>query len=186
MSPACFACRKHCRRREVDIKLSSGGTKNSEHLHCVFNRTRESFLSLSVTLADTHFKRLKGLVGKLRLKGDEGIWVVPSHGVHTIGVLFSIDLLYLDSQDRVIGIEESFGTFRIGPVRTNCASVLELPTRTIYCSQTQIGDQLLICRPEVMAKFLRENQSTTRRKLVTEQEGVFTEEPSGNASVSRE
>lgn len=156
------------------------------NLHCVFNRTRESFLSLSVTLADTHFARLKGLVGKLRLKGDEGIWVVPSQGVHTIGVLFSIDLLYLDSDDRVIGIEESFGTFRIGPVRTNCASVLELPPRTIYCSQTQVGDQLLICRPEVMETFLRDHPGTTRRDIAKEQEGAFTEEPSVKASVTRE
>ena len=141
---------------------------------------------MSVTLADTHFARLKGLVGKLRLKGDEGIWVVPSQGVHTIGVLFSIDLLYLDSHDRVIGIEESFGTFRIGPVRTNCASVLELPPRTIYCSQTQVGDQLLICRPEVMETFLRDNPSTARRELATEPGRAFTEEPSRSASVSRE
>ena len=162
--------------------MSRGGSKKTGTLHCVFNRTRESFLSLSVTLADTHFARLKGLVGKLRLKGDEGIWVVPSQGVHTIGVLFSIDLLYLDSDDRVIGIEESFGTFRIGPVRTNCASVLELPPRTIYCSQTQVGDQLLICRPDVMETFLRDNPSTTRRELATEQEKAFAEEAGGSTT----
>jgi uncharacterized membrane protein (UPF0127 family) len=162
--------------------LLTGGTKKTGSLHCVFNRTRESFLSLSVTLADTHFARLKGLVGKLRLKGDEGIWVVPSQGVHTIGVLFSIDLLYLDGEDRVIGIEESFGTFRIGPVRTNCASVLELPPRTIYCSQTQVGDQLLICRPDVMETFLRDNPSTARRELATEQEKAFAEEAGGSTT----
>jgi hypothetical protein len=97
-------------------------------------------------------------VGKLRLKGDEGIWVVPSQGVHTIGVLFPIDLIYLDEDDRVVQLEESFGTFRIGPVRKNCASVLELPTRTIYSSQTQVGDQLLICRPEAMEEFFRNRE----------------------------
>ena len=136
----------------------SAGTNKSAKTFCVFNRTRDSFLSLGVTLTDTHLSRLKGLVGKLRLKGDEGIWVVPSQGVHTIGVLFPIDLIYLDSQDRVIQLEESFGTFRIGPVRTNCASVLELPTRTIYSSQTQVGDQMLICRPADMEEFLKASQ----------------------------
>lgn len=118
--------------------------------YCVFNQTRESFLSLGVTKADNHFTRLKGLLGRLRLRSDEGLWVVPSCGIHTIGLLFPIDLIYLDSQHRVVDVVEHLGTFRIGPLRIESTSVLELPTRTIYSSQTQIGDQLLICFAESM------------------------------------
>src|SRR3954447_6338808 len=108
--------------------------------YCVFNKTRESFLSLRVAAADTHFTRLKGLLGRMRLKSDEGIWVIPSQGVHTIGVLVAVDLIYLDSDHRVIHLLESFGSFRIGPIRRHCSSALELPTRTIYSSHTQVGD----------------------------------------------
>lgn len=133
----------------------------------MFNKTRESFLSLSVVAADTHLKRLRGLVGRLRLKSDEGIWVIPSQGIHTIGVLFAIDLVYLDAQHRVIALTESFGTFRIGPIRRNCASVLELPTRTIYSSQTVVGDELLICSPEEMEIYLKENQTHVGHKAAT-------------------
>ena len=67
----------------------------------------------------------------------------------------SVDLIYLDDESRVLHLEESFGTFRIGPVRTNCASVLELPTRTIYSSHTQVGDQLLIGSAEAMEESLK-------------------------------
>lgn len=84
--------------------------------------------------------------------------MVPSQGVHTIGVLFAVDLIYLDRQDRVIHLEESFGRFKIGPVRTKCESVLELPTRTIYSSQTHVGDELLICSPEEMEEYLRKTE----------------------------
>ncbi len=119
---------------------------------------------MSVAPADTHLKRLLGLVGRLRLKSDEGIWVIPSQGVHTIGVLFAIDLIYLDSQNRVIQLAESFGTFRIGPIRKNCSSVLELPTRTIYSSQTAVGDELLICSPDEMKTYLKENQTEVSHK----------------------
>ena len=136
--------------------------------YCVFNKTRESFLSLNVTLTDTHATRLKGLVGKLRLKGDEGIWVVPSQGVHTVGVLFAVDLIYLDADNQVIHLEESFGTFRIGPVRTNGASVLELPTRTIYSSHTQVGDQLVICPAEAMEETLNGNPARPVKAAATE------------------
>lgn len=120
---------------------------------CVFNITRESFLSLAVTRADTHLSRLKGLLGRMKLKSDEGIWLLPSRGIHTIGMLFPIDLIYLDENNRVLHVVEHLGTFRISPIRMKCASVLELPTRSIYSSRTQPGDELLICSPDEMVSY---------------------------------
>ena len=119
--------------------------------YCVYNQTRECFLSLSVTPADTTFARLKGLIGRLKLRVDEGLWIVPSVGVHTLGVLFPLDLIYLDEKHQVIHVIEHFPRFRIAPIRTHASSVLELPTHTIYSSQTQPGDQLLICAVEEIA-----------------------------------
>jgi uncharacterized membrane protein (UPF0127 family) len=118
--------------------------------YCVYNQTRECFLSLGVTPADTTFTRLKGLIGRLRLKVDEGLWVVPSCGIHTMGVLFPLDLIYLDENHQVIHVIEHFPRFRISPLKTQATSVLELPTHAIYTSQTQPGDQLLICVAEEM------------------------------------
>lgn len=141
--------------------------QNSHRGYCVFNKTRESFLSLNVAAADTHLARLRGLVGRFRLRSDEGIWVSPSQGIHTIGVLFAIDLVYLDADHRVIHLVESFGTFRIGPIRKNCASVLELATRTIYSSQTQVGDELLICSPGEMEEYLKQKENDSQCKAAT-------------------
>jgi len=126
--------------------------------YCVYNKTRESFLALRVSRADTHLARLRGLLGAGRLNSDEGIWVTPSQGIHSMGLRFAIDLIYLDASDRVIETIESFGTFRIGPLRMKCESVLELPTRTIFHSQTQVGDQLLICHPEQIEQYLQEDE----------------------------
>lgn len=122
---------------------------------CVYNQTRECFLGLRVTAADTSFTRLKGLIGRLHLRSDEGIWVVPSSGVHTLGVFFRLDLIYLDESQKVIEVIEYFPRFRIAPIRIRAASVLELPQHTIYSSQTQKGDRLLICTPEEMQSTLR-------------------------------
>jgi hypothetical protein len=79
------------------------------------------------------------------LKNDEGIWVIPSQGIHTIGVLFSIDVIYLDANRKVIHLVEHLRPFRLGPIKVGCESVLELPVRTIYASGTQVGDSFLIC-----------------------------------------
>ena len=123
--------------------------------YCVYNQTRECFLSLNVTVADTTLARLRGLIGRLSLRPDDGIWIVPSNGVHTLGVLVPLDLIYLDASHRVIHVVEHFPTFRIAPIRSDSESVLELPVHSIYPSQTQIGDQLLICAAEDMEKHFR-------------------------------
>lgn len=126
----------------------------AKQTYCVYNQTRECFLSLGVTAADTMFSRLRGLIGRMKLGFDEGLWVVPSVGIHTLGVLFPLDLIYLDDRYRVIETVEHFPRFRIAPIRPHAASVLELPTHTIYSSQTQPGDQLLVCAVEEMATRL--------------------------------
>src|ERR1700677_2053715 len=123
--------------------------------YCVYNQTRECFLSLDVRAADTIFSRLRGLIGRLKLRSDEGIWVVPSRGVHTLGLLFPLDLIYLDEDYRVIHLVEYFPSFRIAPLKTQAESVLELATHPIYSSQTQPGDQLVICVAEEMEHLLR-------------------------------
>jgi uncharacterized protein len=116
-----------------------------------------------VTAADTIFARLRGFIGRLRLGYDEGIWLVPSRGVHTLGVFVPLDLIYLDENYRVIHLVEYFPTFRIAPLRTQAESVLELPTHTIYSSQTQPGDQLVICVADEMGRWLsRPTLETTR------------------------
>ncbi len=68
-----------------------------------------------------------------------------------MGVLFPLDLIYLNESHQVIHLIEHFPRFRIAPLRTQASSVLELPTHTIYTSQTQPGDQLLICAVEEIA-----------------------------------
>jgi uncharacterized protein len=123
--------------------------------YCVYNQTRECFLSLDVKAADTTLSRLRGLIGRLQLRSDEGIWVLPSRGIHTLGLRFPLDLIYLDEHCRVIHLVECLPSFRIAPLKAQAESVLELPSHTIYSSQTREGDQLVICVAEEMEQRLR-------------------------------
>ena len=121
---------------------------------CAFNISSQSFISLGVSAADTTLARLRGLLGKMRMRSDEALWVVPSRGIHTIGLVFPIDVLYLDSDLRVVRVVEHLGPWRIAPLKWRCASVLELPARSIYESGTRVGDQLIICPPAEMHAYL--------------------------------
>jgi uncharacterized membrane protein (UPF0127 family) len=130
--------------------------------YCVFNQTGESFVGLNIRRADTSLARLRGLLGQFRMKSGEGLWVVPSHGIHTVGLLAPIDLIYLDAADRVIHLVEHLSPFRIAPLKRKSCSVLELPPHTIYSSQTHVGDQLLICLLEEMGAHLKKTSAVSK------------------------
>jgi uncharacterized protein len=112
----------------------------------VYNKTRETFVATEATLADSYLRRLVGLLGKTRRWAQlgRGLWIVPSRGVHTIGMMFPIDLIFLSKEKEVVYIEEYVRPFRISAVSLKATSVLELPPHTIYRSGTQVGDRLEI------------------------------------------
>jgi uncharacterized protein len=111
---------------------------------CLRNRTRASLLASEVVIANTYFPRLIGLLGK----GPDwasvarGLWIIPCHGVHMLGMRFAIDVIFLDPSRTVVHIHENLRPWRVSRVIRNARSVLELPLKTIARSQTQIGDQI--------------------------------------------
>ena len=111
---------------------------------CVYNKTRETFVATEAAVADDYFRRLIGLLGKTSnwAKLGRGIWIVPSRGVHSIGMLFPIDLVFLSKDKKVVHVEEHFRPFRVSRVSLKATSVLELPVHTIYRSGTRVGDTL--------------------------------------------
>lgn len=115
----------------------------------VYNKTQEVFVATEVAVANTYLLRLVGLLGKTKKwsKPGHALWIVPSCGVHTIGMLFPIDLIYLDQNRRVVYLEEYVRPFRIPKVCFKASSVLELPPHTIFRTGTKIGDLLVIPSP---------------------------------------
>ena len=114
----------------------------------VYNKTRETFLAFKVKVADSILGRLVGLLGKRSLQPDSGVWICPANAVHTIGMLFSFDLVLIDKDFKVVGIRELVRPFRITMPNRKAESVIELPAHSIFRSRTQIGDQLTIERYE--------------------------------------
>jgi hypothetical protein len=117
-----------------------------QRLMYVYNRSRETFIATEAVLADGYWARLIGLLGKTRkwARLGAGLWIVPSRGVHTIGMLFPIDLIFLSKDKEVVRIEEYVRPFRISRVCLTASSILELPAHTVYRTGTHVGDRLEI------------------------------------------
>ena len=113
------------------------------------NRTRRQFLATRLAVADTHWSRFCGLMGKGRgeFGNGHGLWITPCRGVHTWGMRFAIDVAYLDPDQIVVHLETGLRPWRFAPIRLKATSVLELPEHTLTSTGTTIGDELEIHSP---------------------------------------
>ena len=109
-----------------------------------FNRTRTTYLATELMIARTHWTRFRGLMATdtAHFRRGQGLWISPSHGVHTFAMRFPIDVVYLDRERIIIHVEEELKPWRLAAVRIQAASVLELPIGTIRESKTALGDQV--------------------------------------------
>ena len=107
----------------------------------VENRTRAILLGDAIDLANTSSKRRTGLLKHAGLAKGQGLWIVPCEAVHTFGMKFSIDVLFLNKKRKVLKIREDMGRRRIA-LCLRAHSVLELPAGTVAATGTQPGDEL--------------------------------------------
>jgi hypothetical protein len=136
---------------EIDMSatvLSPAAASSSAH--CAYNQTRECFLALEVLASEISYTNIGEILATRSFKSGEGIWLKPFNGIPTEGLFAPLDLIYLDSNCRVVEIVESFPTLQAHAMIARPASVLVLPAHSIYSSQTQPGDQLILCVAEEM------------------------------------
>jgi len=92
-------------------------------------------------IADTSAKRRTGLLKHARLDPGEGLWIAPTEGVHTFGMKFPIDVVFLSKKKKVIKIRPNMVRGRIA-LSLRAHSVLELPAGTLEATGTAAGDEL--------------------------------------------
>ena len=111
-----------------------------------FNQTRRRFLATHLGVAQTHWSRLRGLLGASEddFRNGRGLWIRPCRGVHTLAMSFPIDVVYLDSANTVLHVESNLQPWRFAPIRLKATSVLELPSHTIAETETALGDRIEI------------------------------------------
>jgi len=110
----------------------------------VLNTTKGTVLGQRIGVADTCLRRMVGLLGKSELAPATGLLIMPSQAVHSIGMRFPIDVLFLDRNWRVIHVQPSLTPYRMTGLHWKARCVLELPTGAIAQTDTVVGDELLI------------------------------------------
>src|SRR5258708_30366928 len=127
-------------RRIMDSFSRGGRTRPNSRLK-VLNLTRQTVLADCVEVADRGATRRKGLLGRSGLPAGEGLWIVPCESVHTFGMKFPIDLVYLDRKKKVKQVRSGVPPWRLSAC-LSAHSVLELASGTVRITQTRPGDTL--------------------------------------------
>lgn len=135
LGPVCVAIR--------DLLASRSESKPQVRMQ-ILNRTRQVTVAQDLAIAKTSAQRRRGLLGLDALKRGSGLWIAPCESVHTAGMRFPIDLVYLDRDYRVRKTCHSVRPWRISAC-LSAQSVIELPAGTNRATGTMPGDELEFC-----------------------------------------
>jgi uncharacterized membrane protein (UPF0127 family) len=97
--------------------------------------------------ARTFRERLAGLIVCPRLQRDEALLLSPGRSIHTFGLRYAIDAVFLDAQLKVIAIAADVAPWRVrfAPARTR--HVLELVAGRARVLELRPGTELFLARP---------------------------------------
>ena len=101
-----------------------------------------AIVASNVAVADTRATRAVGLLTRDGLNPGEALWIVPSRGVHTCWMRFTIDVVALDDQGVVVDRVSRLKPWRIRLPRRGTAGVLELPEGQLEATGTQLGHRI--------------------------------------------
>jgi uncharacterized membrane protein (UPF0127 family) len=110
----------------------------------VTNPARGTTLAERAALADTPERRIVGLLRHTGLELGEGLLITPCNSIHSIGMKFIFDAVFLDKENRVLHLIEKMKPWRVSKLVWGARSVLELPGGVIASSGTRVGDTLAL------------------------------------------
>lgn len=100
-------------------------------------------LARRCTVAGTPRQRLRGLLGRLSLPAGEGLLLPRTPSVHTCGMRFAIDVVFLDGDDIVVRVVEALSPWRFAGGR-GARAALELPAGVAGAAGVGAGEHLTL------------------------------------------
>lgn len=110
----------------------------------IVNLSHAAVLAKRAVIADTSALRRRGLLGCDELPQGSGLIIIPCRQVHTFGMKYPIDVVFLDASWQVRRCAKGLKPWRLSPLVISSRSVLELPAGKISETGTEAGDTLRI------------------------------------------
>ena len=104
-----------------------------------------SLIATVVEAALDSKSRRRGLLGRATLPDRHALLLAPCNAVHTIGMQFPIDVLFVNREGRIVKIVERLGSWRMAGALRACVTV-ELAAGMVRRTRVAVGDRLAIQR----------------------------------------
>jgi protein-S-isoprenylcysteine O-methyltransferase Ste14/uncharacterized membrane protein (UPF0127 family) len=108
------------------------------------NLTKDLNYGYKISRAKSLLGRLVGLIGTTELDRGRGLYIFPCKGIHTFGMRYPVDVVFLDAMGMVIRLVRNLAPNRMTWFVPSAESVLEFPESTIEESNIKVGDQLQV------------------------------------------
>jgi hypothetical protein len=97
-----------------------------------------------VQLACSFRSRCLGLLSREAMPKGEGLLMVPGGSIHTLGMRFPIDVIFLNRQMRILGLAEHVRPWRVRVAPKGTRRVLELAAGQIAAHKLKQGIYLVV------------------------------------------
>lgn len=117
-------------------------------------------------IAERPLARMRGLLGRSGLAPGEGLLLRPAPSIHTFFMRFTIDVVFLDWDLKVLAVSEHVRPFRIASHRV-ARTVLELPAGEVSRLRIEVGQQLQLAQHAQVAPRSSDERRKTRVVLAS-------------------
>ena len=110
----------------------------------ILNTTKATMIAECAIVANTFLSRIIGLLNRKSLEAGEALMITHCRSIHMFFMRFPIDAIFINKENRVVGLLFGIKPFRLSPVFWQASFVIELPIGSIERSKTSVGDTLEI------------------------------------------
>ncbi len=108
----------------------------------LLNKTKNQMIATHVELADTFIKRAVGLLGHKNLEKENCMWFDECRSIHTFGMRFSLDVIFVDKNMIVKKVFYNVKPGRITLPVWSARAAFEFTAGSLSSHNIQPGDQL--------------------------------------------
>ncbi len=112
--------------------------------HVLRNSTNGKVLASRVQRAANPWTRGVGLLPRGSVAPDEGLWIDRCSAVHTVFMRATIDLYFLDKDNRILKIANSVPPNRLAVTCRHATAVVELGAAPDSGREVLVGDRLVL------------------------------------------
>jgi uncharacterized membrane protein (UPF0127 family) len=109
----------------------------------ILSVTRGNVICERAEIANTVWRRTRGLLGRSALAEGEGILLEPAPSIHSAFMRFEFDAIFLDRDLKVLKVVERIRPFRAHGAK-HARKVLELAAGEAGRRGVQVGDTLVV------------------------------------------